>query len=82
MNGYSIEIRNRDGRKKEVTYKGSVPDILSMVLDDCIRDDDTGWFFETGQGDGDMAGDAVLVKGSDGVLYGCEVISAKPVEII
>lgn len=82
MNGYSIEIRNRDGRKKEVTYKGSVPDILSMVLDDCIRDDDTGWFFETGQGDGDIARDTVLVKGSDGDLYGCEVISAKPVEII
>ena len=53
-----------------------------MVLDDCIRDDDTGWFFETGQGDGDMARDTVLVKGSDGDLYGCEVISAKPVEII
>lgn len=82
MDGYSIVLKNRDGRKKEVTYIGSVPDILSMVLDDCIRDDDTGWFFETGQGDGSLTENAVFVKGSDGSMYGCEVISAKPVEIV
>ena len=78
MNGYSIMIKNRNGKKKEVTYMGSVQKILSMVLADCIRNDDTGWFFKDGQGEGN----AVYMKGPDGAIYGCEVISAKPVEIV
>ena len=78
MDGYSIVLKNRDGRKKEVTYMGSVQEILSMVLADCIRGGDAGWFFKDGQ----VEGNAVYMKGPDGAMYGCEVISAKPVEIV